>query len=90
MILVMAEVVLVSTTPNPDAMKFTVDVPFDEMFNVTSRDDAADIPVVKDIFDAGGVASVFGTADFVTVTRVEGADWAAIEQAVRAAVAAHL
>ena len=86
----MAEVVLVSTTPNPNAMKFTVDVPFDEMFNATSPDDAADIPVAKAIFDAGGVASVFGTSDFVTVTRAEDADWGQIEQAVRAAVAAHL
>jgi hypothetical protein len=86
----MAEVVLVATTPNPDAMKFTVDVPFDGMFNVTSSDDAAAIPVANAIFEAGGVASVFGTSDFITVTRTEGADWAKIEQAVRAAVAAHL
>ena len=86
----MAEVLLVSTTPNPDAMKFTVDVPVGDMFNVTSPDDAAEIPVAKAIFDAGGVASVFGTADFVTVTRAAGADWADIEGAVRAAVSAHL
>jgi len=87
---VMAEVVLVATTPNPNAMKFTVDVPLDGMFNVTSPDDAETIPLVKAIFDAGGVASVFGTSDFVTVTRTDDADWAQIEQAVRAAVAAHL
>ena len=86
----MAQVVLVATTPNPDAMKFTLDGPLDGMFNVTSPDDAAAIPVVKAIFDAGGVAAVFGTSDFVTVTRTAGADWAQIEQAVRAAVAAHL
>jgi hypothetical protein len=86
----MAEVLQVSTTPNPDAMKFTVDVRFDEMVNVTSPDDAADMPLAKAIFDAGGVASVFATADFVTVTRTADADWAQIEQAVRAAVAAHL
>ena len=86
----MAEVLLVSTTPNPDAMKFTVDVRIDDMFNVSSPDDAAAIPVVKAIFDAGGVASVFGTSDFVTVTRTENADWGQIERAVRAAVATHL
>lgn len=86
----MAEVVLVATTPNPDAMKFTLDVPIGDMFNVTSADDAATIPVVEAIFDAGGVASVFGTSDFITVTRTADADWAQIEQAVRAAVAAHL
>jgi len=33
---------------------------------------------------------VFGTADFITVTRADGADWAGIEASVRDAVAEHL
>jgi hypothetical protein len=86
----MAEVLSVSTTPNPDAMKFSVDRRFDEMFNIASAEDAAANPFAKAVFDCGGVASVFGTADFVTITRTEGADWAAIEECVRAAVADHL
>ena len=86
----MAEVIDVSTTPNPDAMKFTVDVHFDEMFNVASVEDAQGNPFAKLVFAAGGVASVFGTADFVTITRTEGGDWGAIEAAVRAAAADHL
>jgi hypothetical protein len=36
------------------------------------------------------VASVFGTADFVTVTRSPDGDWGVIEAAVRAAAAEHL
>jgi hypothetical protein len=86
----MAEVLDVASTPNPDAMKFTVDRRFDEMFNVASAVDAESNPFAKAVFAAGGVASVFGTADFVTVTRVAGADWSAIEAAVRAAAAEHL
>ena len=88
----MASVVDVSPTPNPDAMKFTVDVRFDEMFTVSSPDGAAgSLPVAAAIFDgAPGVASVFGTADFITVTRAGGASWDDIEAAVRAAVAEHL
>lgn len=86
----MAEILDVSSTPNPDAMKFTLDRRFDEMFTIASAEDAQDKPFAKAVFDAGGVASVFGTADFVTVTRTEGADWAAIEAAVRAAAASHL
>ena len=86
----MAEVLSVSTTPNPDAMKFTVDRRFDEMFNVATVEDAASNPFAQAVFEAGGVASVFGTADFVTITRVDDADWAAIEAAVRAAAAEHL
>lgn len=86
----MAEILDVSSTPNPDAMKFTLDRRFDEMFTIASAEDAQDVPFAKAVFDAGGVASVFGTADFVTITRTDGADWSAIEAAVRAAAAEHL
>ena len=86
----MAEVLNVSTTPNPDAMKFTVDRRFDEMFNLTSVEDAESNSFARAMFEHGGVASVFGTADFITITRVDGADWSAIEKAVRAAAAEHL
>jgi len=86
----MAEVLAVATTPNPDAMKFTVDRRFDEMFNIASAEDADGNPFAKAVFAAGGVASVFGTADFVTVTRTADADWVAIEAAVRAAAAEFL
>jgi hypothetical protein len=86
----MAEVLDVATTPNPDAMKFTVDRRFDEMFTIANAEDAETNPFAKAVFEAGGVASVFGTADFVTITRSNGADWAAIEAAVRQAAADHL
>jgi hypothetical protein len=86
----MAEVLDVATTPNPDAMKFTVDRRFDEMFTIASAEDADTHPFARAVFEAGGVASVFGTADFVTITRAEGGDWAAIEVAVRQAAADHL
>ena len=86
----MAEVLDVSTTPNPDAMKFSVDRRFDEMFNIASAEDAEGNDFATAVFAAGGVASVFGTADFVTVTRADGGDWQAIEAAVRQAAADHL
>ena len=86
----MAEVTNVSTTPNPDAMKFTLDRRFDEMFTIASAEDAEANAFAAAVFDSGGVASVFGTADFITITRAPGADWDAIEAAVRSAAADHL
>lgn len=86
----MAEILDVSSTPNPDAMKFTLDRRFDEMFTIASEEDAQANPFAKAVFEGGGVASVFGTADFVTITRADGADWGEIEAAVRAAAADHL
>jgi len=76
-----------SPTPNPDAMKFTLDTRLAETINVRSAADAPDGSFVTRIFDVGGVASVFGVNDFVTVTREPGADWDAIVDAVKAAVA---
>ena len=71
-------------TPNPDALKFTLDVKLSEMMNVPSAADAA-TPFAVAVFAAPGVASLFGVNDFVTVTRVPGADWDPIIAAVQAA-----
>ena len=59
------------------------------MFNATDAEQAMAIPFAADVFAAGGVASVFGVNDFVTVTRQPGADWEPIIAAVQAAAEAH-
>lgn len=79
-----------SSTPNPDATKFTLDVKLDAMFNVTNAVEASDVPFANAVFAAGGVSTVFGVNDFVTVTRQPNADWEPIIAAVHAAAAAHL
>ena len=79
-----------SSTPNPDAMKFTLDTKLEAMFNATSADYSGDQSFVADAFAAGGVATVFGVNDFVTVTRQSGADWEPIIAAVQAAAATYL
>ncbi len=71
-------------------MKFTLDTKLEAMFNAASADAAADIPFAADVFAAGGVATVFGVNDFVTVTRQPGADWDPIIAAVTTAAATHL
>jgi Scaffold protein Nfu/NifU N terminal len=79
-----------SPTPNPDAMKYTLDVTLPASFNMGSPEAAEGQPFVAAVFAAGGVASVFGVNDFVTVTRQPGADWGPITEAVQAAAAEHL
>jgi dihydroorotase-like cyclic amidohydrolase len=71
-------------------MKFTLDITLEGMTNATNAEDAAENPFTAAVFDAAGVAGVFGTADFVTVTREPGADWEPIVAAVEAAAEAHL
>jgi len=76
-------------TPNPDALKFTLDVRLAGMINV-SPDDEATTPFEREVLAAPGVANLFGVNDFVTVTRVPGADWDPIITAVRHAAEEHL
>jgi len=71
-------------------MKFTLDVKLPAMFNVATAEAAADIPFAAAVFAGGGVATVFGVNDFVTITRQPGADWAPIVAAVQSAAATHL
>jgi hypothetical protein len=79
-----------SPTPNPDAMKFTLDVTLPEMLNVSSPEAAAGLPFAEAVFATDGVASIFGVNDFVTVTRRAGYEWDPIVAAVVAAAAANL
>jgi hypothetical protein len=78
-----------STTPNPNAMKFTLDVTLAERID-TTRGEGVDTPFARAMSEVDGVASVFGVNDFVTVTREPGADWDPIVCAVEDAAAAHL
>jgi hypothetical protein len=79
-----------TTTPNPDAMKFTLDVTLPATFNVTSADAAVGNSFAEAVFGTGDVVAVFGVNDFVTVTRRQGTDWEPIVVAVQAAAEAHL
>ena len=81
-----------SPTPNPDAMKYTLDRPLATPMNLADADAAAAErnAFAVAVFQTDGVASVFGTANFVTITRTPGADWEPITAAVEAAAAEHL
>ncbi len=78
-----------SPTPNPDALKFTLDVTLGTMINVPDAA-GADTEFSRAVFAAPGVSNLFGVNDFVTVTREPGAEWEPIIAAVQEAAAAHL
>jgi hypothetical protein len=75
-----AVAVIVETTPNPRAMKFTVGTPVGGP--ATFVDSASADESVAPILDIDGVRSVFMTGDFVTVTRTEQSSWDSIVDAV--------
>lgn len=65
--------VVVETTPNPRAMKFTLGLPVGGPATFTEAGTADER--VAGILDLEGVTSVFMTGNFVTVTRTEAATW---------------
>ena len=79
-----------SPTPNPNALRFSLDVQLPDTISASSAADAGDDPFLSALLAIDGVASVFGTADFVTVTRKPGTEWDAIVEAVQEAAASHL
>ena len=72
--------IVVETTPNPRAMKFTVGSPVGGP--ATYVDAAAADESVAPILDIDGVQSVFMTGDFVTVTRSDESSWDSIVDGV--------
>jgi hypothetical protein len=64
-------------TPNPNAVKFTLDRPSTDKRTETFRDgsDPAESPLGARIFALEGVTNVFMTSNFVSVTKEDGVDW---------------
>jgi len=77
-------------TPNPNAMKFTLDVTLPGTIDVRSAEAAAGSALAERIFALPGVVMLFGTNDFLTVSRAEGADWEPIVQGVQTVVGEEL
>ncbi len=79
------------STPNPATLKFlpgqtvldlgTADFP--------SADAAANSPLARRIFAAGGVSGVFFGSDFVTVTKSDDVEWQHIKPAILGAIMEH-
>ena len=69
--------VIVSQTPNPNALKFTVSAVFKTPQSFVAGKPTED-PVAGPLLGIPGVTSVFMSADFVTITKDPNAFWDAI------------
>lgn len=81
----------VDPTPNPEAMKFTVNRELWAGRALTMSDplQAFAMPLAARLFGVDGVKSLFFLRDFVTVTRRPGVDWEPLVDSVRQALLAH-
>ena len=69
--------VVPSATPNPNALKFTVDATFDAPKSFAASQDVDD-PVAAPLLQIPGVTSVFMSADFVTLSKTPDESWETI------------
>jgi len=78
-------------TPNPNAIKFTLDRPSTDGGAQTFKEgsDPAESPLGASIFALGDVVNVFATANFVSVTKADGADWSDLGPKVEQAIVDH-
>ncbi len=76
-----------SDTPNPNARKFTLNLPVGEtMLNLGSADEAAAYPLATDLFALTGVTNIFLTADFITVNKSTDRSWESLEPDILAII----
>ena len=66
--------IVAQLTPNPNAMKFSVGMEVGGPRSYVAAN-AGDDALASELFGIEGVAGIFMTADFVTVTKKPGADW---------------
>jgi len=78
-------------TPNPNALKFTLNRTVTEGRSKTyaSPDAAEASPLAKKVIEIDGVKSIFFLNNFITVTRRPGSDWVAIARQVEERIRAH-
>ena len=84
----MAVEVTVSTTPNENAMKYTLNCNSIESGHKTyaNAEAAEDSPVAKALFAIDGVNQVFLMADFISVTKKPEASWSNLEASILEAI----
>jgi hypothetical protein len=80
--------ITVSSTPNPNAVKFTVGKPVGGPATFVSGASTED-PIAQSLLDLPGVTSIFMTGDFVTISKNVEAEWDEIVPAAQAILEDH-
>ena len=72
-------------TPNPNTLKFLPGKPVTggQSIEFLNQKEACDVsPLVERLFELDGVATIFLGEDFISVTKIESADWTEIKTLV--------
>lgn len=72
------------STPNPEVMKFVANrMLADKSLEVLNSTDAKNIPLANELFKLPFIKSVFISANFVSVTKIENVEWENIAMQLR-------
>ena len=74
--------VVISNTPNPNALKFTVGADVGGPLTYAAGSDPDD-PMAAELLAIEGVTSLFATADFITLSKTPDAPWEPIAAAAQ-------
>ncbi len=82
--------VTVQPTPNPNALKFVLNVPVKSTDSASFRsaDDAAPVPLAALLMKLEGVSEVYFSGRFITVTQTGAVNWDVLEKSVTQAILA--
>ena len=80
--------VMIESTPNPNALKFTVGVDVGGPKTFVAGQDTED-PMAVALLALDGVTSIFMTADFVTLSKGPDASWDAIAAEAKGIIEKH-
>ena len=83
--------ILIQSTPNPNALKFVLNIPVKTEGKVTYKnvDQAGQNPMAAAIFTVPNVTEVYFFDNYVTVTQDGNADWDAIEEQIKRLILDH-
>ena len=86
----MALEIQVEPTPNPNAMKFTLNQPVTtKSVSVTSREAATAYPLADRLFAIPGVKGLYMLNNFISVTKEPSVQWAPLIPQIQAVLTAH-
>ncbi len=77
--------IMIQGTPNPNALKFIVNVPVKTSGNITYRS-AADCefnPLAKQLFTISNISEIYFFDNYITVTQDGSADWDTLEEQIK-------
>jgi len=88
----MGHTVTVQPTPNPNALKFVLNVPVKSTDSAIFRtyEDAALVPLAAAIMKLDGVSEVYFSGKFITVTQTGSVNWDLLEPSISGAVRSNI